>query len=134
MNIIGITGTLGAGKGTIVEYLIEKKGYIHYSVRAFIAKEIQNRGLDVNRDTLTMVANDLRATHSPSYILDCLYEEACIAGKNAVIEKADRMTVTIATQRRILTIFLFMLNTSNFLTDFFFAYITSFNVEVFAEL
>lgn len=25
MNIIGITGTLGAGKGTIVEYLIEKK-------------------------------------------------------------------------------------------------------------
>ena len=86
MNIIGITGTLGAGKGTIVEYLIEKKGYIHYSVRAFIAKEIQNRGLDVNRDTLTMVANDLRATHSPSYIIDCLYEQACIAGKNAVIE------------------------------------------------
>lgn len=86
MNIIGITGTLGAGKGTIVEYLTKKKGYMHYSVRAFIAREIQNRGLDVNRDTLTMVANDLRATHSPSYIIDCLYEQACISGKNAVIE------------------------------------------------
>jgi dephospho-CoA kinase len=26
MLIIGITGTLGAGKGTIVEYLVKEKG------------------------------------------------------------------------------------------------------------
>ncbi|MBQ4206222.1 MAG: AAA family ATPase, partial [Bacteroidales bacterium] len=65
MNIIGITGTLGAGKGTIVEYLIEKKGYVHYSVRAFLAEEIKRRGMEVNRDTLTMVANELRANNSP---------------------------------------------------------------------
>ena len=38
MNIIGITGTLGAGKGTIVDYLVQKKGYVHYSVRSFIAE------------------------------------------------------------------------------------------------
>ncbi len=86
MNIIGITGTLGAGKGTIVEYLINKKGYVHYSVRAFIAEEIKRRGLEVNRDTLTLVGNDLRATHSPSYIIDCLYQQAFSTGKNAVIE------------------------------------------------
>ena len=40
MLIIGITGTLGAGKGTVVEYLVEKKGFDHYSVRAFLLKEI----------------------------------------------------------------------------------------------
>ena len=32
--IIGITGTLGAGKGTVVEYL-KKKSFKHYSVRSF---------------------------------------------------------------------------------------------------
>ena len=34
MIIIGITGTLGAGKGTIVDYLVKQKGFVHYSVRA----------------------------------------------------------------------------------------------------
>ena len=38
MITIGITGTLGAGKGTIVDYLIEKRGFVHYSVRAFITE------------------------------------------------------------------------------------------------
>lgn len=86
MNIIGITGTLGAGKGTIVDYLVREKGYVHYSVRAYIAEEIKKRGLEVNRDTLTAVANDLRATHSPSYIIDKLHERAEKEGRNAIIE------------------------------------------------
>ena len=86
MNIIGITGTLGAGKGTIVEYLVEKKGYVHYSVRAFLSEEVKRRGLEVNRDTLTSVANDLRANNSPSYIAEQLYDQAYNNGKDAVIE------------------------------------------------
>ena len=86
MNIIGITGTIGAGKGTIVEYLVKEKGYVHYSVREFLAEEVIKRGLEVNRDTLTEVGNDLRAKHSPSYIATQLYERAFATGKNAVIE------------------------------------------------
>lgn len=86
MKIIGITGTLGAGKGTIVDYLINEKNFVHYSVRAFISEEVKRRGMEVNRDTLTAVANDLRAKHTPSYITDQLYEIAAREGKNAVIE------------------------------------------------
>ena len=86
MNIIGITGTLGAGKGTIVDYLVQKKGYVHYSVRSFIAEEIRRRGLEVNRDTLTMTANELRAKNSPSYIAEQLYDRAYSVGKDAIIE------------------------------------------------
>ena len=86
MIIIGITGTLGAGKGTIVDYLVKEKGFVHYSVRAYISEECQRRGLEVNRDTLTMVGNDLRAAHCPSYITDQLFERAKTEGKNAVIE------------------------------------------------
>jgi dephospho-CoA kinase len=86
MLIIGITGTLGAGKGTIVNYLINEKGFAHFSVREFLLKEIEKRGLPQNRDSMVVVANDLRATHSPSYITDKLYELAVKTGKNAVIE------------------------------------------------
>ena len=45
MITIGITGTLGAGKGTIVDYLVKNRGFVHYSVRAFITEEIKRRGL-----------------------------------------------------------------------------------------
>lgn len=86
MIIIGITGTLGAGKGTIVDYLVHEKGFIHFSVRGFISEEIVRQGLPVNRDSMVLVANGLRAAHSPSYIVDCLYERAMQSGKNCVIE------------------------------------------------
>ena len=76
MKIIGITGTLGAGKGTIVDYLINHYGYKHYSVRGYLIEEAKRRGLEINRDTFVAVANDLRAKHSPSYIVDELYKQA----------------------------------------------------------
>jgi dephospho-CoA kinase len=86
MIIIGITGTLGAGKGTIVEYLVNEKKYIHFSVRAYITKEMVARGLEINRDNMVVVANELRAMHSPAYIVEQLYTEALASGKNCIIE------------------------------------------------
>jgi len=86
MKIIGITGTLGAGKGTIVDYLREHYGYKHYSVRGYLIEEAKRRNMEINRDTFVVVANDLRATHSPSYIVDELYKQAAANGENAIIE------------------------------------------------
>jgi len=86
MLIIGITGTLGAGKGTIVDYLMQEKNFSHYSVRAFLIEEIKKRNLPVNRDSMVLVANELRERHTPSYITDCLYEEAKKTNRNSIIE------------------------------------------------
>jgi len=86
MIIIGITGTLGAGKGTIVDYLEEKKGLVHYSVRAYLLERIREQGLPGNRDSMVLVANELRTRFGPSYVTDQLYNEAVVSGKNCVIE------------------------------------------------
>ncbi len=85
MIILGITGTLGAGKGTVADYLKEK-GFGYHSVREFLTEEIVKRGMPVNRDSMVEVANDLRKKNGPSYILDTLYARAESAGKDAVIE------------------------------------------------
>ncbi|HEX3095769.1 MAG TPA: AAA family ATPase, partial [Patescibacteria group bacterium] len=45
MIIIGITGTAGSGKGTVVEYLVSKYGFKHYSARGFITEELVRRNL-----------------------------------------------------------------------------------------
>lgn len=86
MIIIGITGTLGAGKGTVVEFLTRYYGFVHFSVRAFISRELDHRGIPVNRDTLTALANEMRAKNSPSYIIEELFIEAAQQDKNCIIE------------------------------------------------
>lgn len=86
MLIIGITGTLGAGKGTIVEYLVKQKSFVHFSVRGYITEEILRKQLPLNRDSMVLVANKMRADHSPSYIIDELYKQAVLTGRNCIIE------------------------------------------------
>ncbi len=83
--IIGLTGTLASGKGTVSEFLVER-GFGHYSAREFLTREIIKRGLKVNRDNMVFVANDLRERYSPSYVAIKLYEEAAEKGGNCVIE------------------------------------------------
>ncbi len=84
--IIGITGSFGAGKGTVVEYLKKERSFTHYSASGFIVEEIERRGLEVSRDTMAVVANDLRVSHSPSYIIDSLYARAKEQGGDVIIE------------------------------------------------
>ncbi len=83
--IIGITGTLAAGKGAIVEYL-ETKGFQHFSVRSYLTEIIEERGMPVNRDSMVSVANELREENSPSFIAEELYTKAREVGGDVIIE------------------------------------------------
>ncbi len=85
--IVGITGTIGAGKGTIVEYLLKNKGFVHFSAREdVINKEIEKRGLPITRDNMVLVANDLRKNYGPSYVAEELFKMAQNSDKNCVLE------------------------------------------------
>ncbi len=86
--IIGITGSFGAGKGVVVDYLVKNKGFKHYSARDFIFEEVRRRGLDVSlgREVTIPVANDMRAQNGPAYIVESLYKRAAADGGDAVIE------------------------------------------------
>lgn len=86
MIIIGITGTIGSGKGTMVDYMVEHYGFTHLSVRQFLIDSLTKKGESINRDTMVTLANELRAAHKPSYITDCLYEQALLSGQDCIIE------------------------------------------------
>ena len=83
--IIGITGTLGAGKGTIVEYL-KKKGFKHFSARDYFLQIVREKGMPENRDSTTKVANELREKHGPDFIAVELYRQAEEEGGRSIIE------------------------------------------------
>lgn len=86
--IIGLTGSFGAGKGCVTDYLVDKKGFAHFSARTFIFEEAKRRGLDINkgREVTIPVANDLRKKYGPAYIMEQLMQQAKAHGGNAVIE------------------------------------------------
>jgi dephospho-CoA kinase len=88
--ILGITGTNGAGKGAVVDYLVEKKGFAHYSLRALILEEIERRGLEPNRTNMGIVGTDLRRTHGPAYFTHTCIERARSGGHNNIIIESIR--------------------------------------------
>lgn len=85
--IIGITGSDGAGKGTVVEYLTEAHGYAHYSSRSFILEHIARAGLEPTRNQMRLTANELRKTYGNDFVVRQAYEAAERDGvSRAVIE------------------------------------------------
>lgn len=85
--ILGVTGTNGAGKGTVVDYLIQKHGFAHFSVRAFLTEELLVRGLSPDdRGSFRDLGNELRKEHGPAYVIEQLYRQAENAGRPAVID------------------------------------------------
>ena len=59
--IIGITGSIGGGKGTVVDYLKNKKNFAHYSSSDFLVEILKKRSEVVDRDGMGRIANELRA-------------------------------------------------------------------------
>ena len=86
MLTLGITGTLGAGKGTVVEYLVSQKKFKHFSVSEYLTQELTNLGIPINRDSMREIANEIRTKKGPDYITKILFEKASICGSNAIIE------------------------------------------------
>ncbi len=86
--IIGITGTLGAGKGTVVEYL-KGKGFKHFAVSdTFLVSEARRRGLEPTRVVRRDIANEFRAK-GPTKLQEAVYEmarPAIEAKENVIIE------------------------------------------------
>ncbi|MDZ4226332.1 MAG: AAA family ATPase [Patescibacteria group bacterium] len=83
--IIGITGTIGAGKGTVVEYL-KSKGFAHYSSSGLLNKMLKERGQFIDRDAQATLAREIRAK-DPAGMPKLTYEQMRKdAPKNAILE------------------------------------------------
>ncbi|MBY0538463.1 AAA family ATPase [Patescibacteria group bacterium] len=88
--IIGITGTDGAGKGTVVDYLVTHHGFGHYSSRDFIMEEINRLNLPTDRNQLRLTANDLREQFGNDVIVRKAFEKATTEQKDAVVIESIR--------------------------------------------
>ncbi len=90
--IIGITGTIGSGKGTVVEYLKER-GFAHYSVSKLLGELVEKEGNPKTRDFLSPMATRLQKEY-PGGAVEKIYREKFLVEKpaDAIIESIHRQT------------------------------------------
>lgn len=97
--IIGITGTDGAGKGTVVDYLVQKRGYTHYSARTLFVAEIEKEGIESNRANMRLVANKLRAKLGNDMLVTHYLQQAKKDGREDIIIDSIRTVAEAETLR-----------------------------------
>lgn len=67
--LIGLTGTNGAGKGEVAKYL-KKKGFIYFSLSDILREELNKKGLEISRENLQNVGNQLRKKFGPGVLAE----------------------------------------------------------------
>lgn len=85
MILLGLTGTLGAGKGTVTEYLVKHKGFTYISVSDFLAAEAIRWGREPDRLARRDVANHYRA-QSPTALMDAVFAHVPSTAERVVQE------------------------------------------------
>lgn len=90
--IIGIAGTIGAGKGAVVEYL-KAKGFAHYSSSALLGELVEKEGNPKTRDFLSPMATTLQGEY-PGGVIEKNYREKYLVAQphNAIFEAIHRQT------------------------------------------
>jgi len=90
--IIGITGTNGAGKGVVVDYLVKQKGFTHFSNSGRISQELERRGLELSRTNMRAVGNEFREKYGSGYFVEIALQEAAAQNLNDIVIESIRST------------------------------------------
>lgn len=90
--VVGITGTNGAGKGVVVEYLVKEKGFTHYSNSGYISEELRRRGVELTRSNMRAVGNEFREKYGSGHLSEIALEKARQAGVTNMVNEAIRST------------------------------------------
>ena len=69
VKIIGLCGSIGAGKGEVDKYLEEKHSYTVFVTGDMAREETRKRGLEITRDNTDKVTKELFEKHGKEYYM-----------------------------------------------------------------
>lgn len=70
MNIIGVSGTNGAGKDVLGAFLAEEHGYLNITATSMFVDELNKRGLPIDRKHKSQLSAEWRRTYGMGAIVD----------------------------------------------------------------
>ena len=96
--IIGLTGPNAAGKGEVARYL-ERRGFHYFSLSDEIRDEVRQRGLEISRERLIDVGNELRARFGPAVLAERVLSRTA-SDRNYVVDSIRNPAEVEAFRRR----------------------------------
>ena len=75
MELIGLGGTNGAGKDTVAEMLVERRGWLFVSLSELLRAEARKRGLQPTRQTLRDISSEWRRSGGLGVLVDKALEQ-----------------------------------------------------------
>jgi dCMP deaminase len=96
--IIGLTGKNGAGKTEVSQYLVSR-GFEYHSLSDEIREEVKKRGMEITRDVLTEVGNELRSQFGAGVLAERVLRRLGHE-RNYVIDSIRNPTEVLALKRR----------------------------------
>lgn len=73
--IFGVTGYLASGKDTVAEMLIGK-GFSHYSLSDELRAILRERNVEITRENLQKIGNELREKYGSEYLAERVIKKA----------------------------------------------------------
>ena len=84
VKVIGLIGSIGAGKGEAGKYLVSKYGYVQITVGDVVREECKNRGLEITRDNCDNISKEMIAKNGEDHWMQQVVNKI----KNENISKA----------------------------------------------
>jgi len=82
--IIGVTGSIAAGKETLTGFLREK-GFIYFETSALLKEMLTKKGLELTRENMQNLGDDLRKKHGIGALMELLLGKT-EKGKNYIFD------------------------------------------------
>ena len=98
--IIGLTGKMAAGKGTVAGYLVEQ-GYVYHSLSDVLRGELERRGVPESIPNLIDVGNELRTIEGPGVLGKRILKMIQDADENKALADSIRHPAEIQALRHI---------------------------------
>lgn len=86
--ILGITGTLGAGKDSSALYLVKQKGFIFHSLSDILREELRKKNKKATLENLISLGNELRIKNGHGVLAKMVLKE--------VIDKQESKAVVVS--------------------------------------
>ena len=85
MILIGLMGTIGAGKDVVSDYLVEKYGFQVYRSGDICREIAKERGVEPTRENLQGITNEMYSKHGETFFVDTILKKIEVAGVERAI-------------------------------------------------
>jgi len=82
--IIGITGRIGAGKETLIQFLVDQ-GFEYIVTSKILSEELEDRGLPITRENQQNLGDEWREKYGPGALMKMLLKKTD-KGKNYIFD------------------------------------------------